>query len=255
MALQQTSILYRQSSYPHYYLCNYLPVAAGHDTLSRSLLQFKLGRQPDLAGWIDCSLEMLDAVPIAADTIIIRALHHDETFAIIDPPASLDLLGQSLATHFRCDYRPALLQKLRPTGECKSLSRQQRQKELDNIYILEPADTPAPGPALSPATATDPTRPFPQPPGTPPFLIIDDILTTGTTARMIFRAIRRRYPHSPLQVFTLALAGYDNTLNYSTPLRGQNYHLEQGASWTVAEEEQDWYSMATLKARIRANSF
>ena len=248
MGLQTKSILYQHSFYPHHYLCNYLPVSAGRDTLSRSLLKFKHGLQPDLDGWIDCSLELLAALPFPEGTIILRALQHDETIVQEEGPASMDFLGQALATCFHCHYQPALLRKSRITQPNKGLSRGQRRTELNDVYTLaDPAITPGPGdqPALTSL------HPLPA----PPFLIIDDILTTGTTARMIIRAIRRHYPRSPLRVFTLAKADYDPTLNYSTPLRGQNYHLHQGIGWQVDEDEADYYSGENLRKWILADIF
>ena len=106
MALQQTYLSCNGELYPHYFLCHYLPKSAGRDTFSHSLLRFKAGRQPDLDGWIDCAREALTTVTSPAnishenailthDTILVRALHHDET-SIPDAPTSLDLLAQQL---------------------------------------------------------------------------------------------------------------------------------------------------------------
>src|ERR1700744_4142430 len=108
MGLQTTSIAYRNSSFRHDYLCHYLPLSAGTDVFSRSLLKFKRRSQPDLDAWIDCSLEVLKDIPPSQDTIILLALHHDETsIPTVAPaaspatrttfPTSLDLLGETLA--------------------------------------------------------------------------------------------------------------------------------------------------------------
>ena len=269
MGLQQTSIPYKNTCYPHYYLCNYLPVSVGKDTLSHSLLKFKRGRQPDLNGWIDCSLELLapahiapDATTIAPDrtvlspgtitpvtvihppdtpiispgSTIIRALHHEETIIREDsPPTSLDKLGSALALQFKGHYLPYLLRKSLPTQEIKGLSKEQREAELRGLYDLHPL-----------------------PPGLPAessFLIIDDILTTGTTMKMIIGAILYAYPRADLHIFTLAKADYDTSFNRSTPLQGQNYQLEPGRNWIVAEEEALFYSPDQLKRRIRTDTF
>src|ERR1700738_2174215 len=135
MALQQTSIHYNKViAYPHYYLCNYLPLSTGRDTLSYSLLKFKRAQQPDLNGWIDCSLEMLGAAGIAPGTTIIRALHHDETAIREDKPVALDLLGKALAERFHGFYRPTLLFKSRRAREIRKLGREEREAELKGIY-------------------------------------------------------------------------------------------------------------------------
>jgi predicted amidophosphoribosyltransferase len=266
MGLQQTSIAYHNSSFRHYYLCHYLPLSAGKDIFSQSLLKFKRRIQPDLDAWIDCSLEVLKEISLSPDTIILRALSHDETS--LSPtrttfPTALDIFGDALAHRFSCPYLPSLLLKSHPTRPCKELSREQRLAELRNIYSVGPASLST----LLPSTVeTNPS---------PPFLLIDDILTTGTTMRMIIRAIRRQFPRSLIRIFTLARSDYDPSLNLSSPLHGQNYHLQDHTGWVVAEEEPDGYlksnnhpkpnessnpkpenySMETLKSWIFANSF
>src|SRR6186713_319184 len=105
MALQQTYLSCNGELYPHYFLCCYLPRSAGRDTFSHSLLKFKLGRQPDLDGWIDCALEALATIDIPAGTILVRALHHDET-NIPDIPVSLDVLASRLGRRLHIRYLP-----------------------------------------------------------------------------------------------------------------------------------------------------
>jgi predicted amidophosphoribosyltransferase len=256
MGLQQTSIAYHNSSFRHYYLCHYLPLSAGKDNFSRSLLKFKRRIQPDLDAWIDCSLEVLKDVSLSPDTIVLRALHHDET--TLPPtrtsfPTALDIFGDALAHRFGCPYLPSLLLKSRPTRPCKELSREQRLTELRDIYSVDPASLSS-LPILPSSVETAPSLPPPL-----SFLLIDDILTTGTTMRMIIRALRRQFPRCPIRIFTLARSDYDPALNLSSPLHGQNYHLEAGAGWVVAEEDPDGYpdllSSKTLKNKILANSF
>jgi predicted amidophosphoribosyltransferase len=253
MAMPTSSILYHNSSFRHDYLCHYLPVAAGADRLSGSLLRFKRRIQPDLDAWTDCSLEVLrdipvppDSIPMSPDTIVLRALGHEETSAGHGFPAALDLLGEKIATRFGCRYLPSLLLKARFTLPCKYLFRRQRLDELRDVYTVAPAPWPKPA-------ATNTLHPVPL--ASPPFLLIDDILTTGTTMRMIIRALRARFPACPIQIFTLARADYNPAFNQSTPPRGQNYHLETGSGWVVAEEDQGFNSIKTLKGQIFANSF
>ena len=246
MAMPTSSIIYHNSSFRHDYLCHYLPVAAGADRLSGSLLRFKRRIQPDLDAWTDCSLEVLrdiplppDSIPLSPDTIILRALGHEETSAGHGFPTALDHLGEKIATRFGCRYLPSLLLKSRVTLPCKHLFRRQRLDELRDVYNI----------------ATEPTTPHPNALTSPPFLLIDDILTTGTTMRMIIRALRARFPACPIQIFTLARADYNPAFNQSSPPQGQNYHLEAGSGWVVAEEDQCFNSIKTLKGQIFANSF
>jgi predicted amidophosphoribosyltransferase len=257
MALLHDNIQIGNASYPHYYLCGYLPASAGRDTLSHSLLRFKLGRQPDLSGWIDCILETLATLPILPHTTIVRALHHDETTVPPDSPASLDKLGAALAARFHSDYRPSLLRKHRPSRPIKEFSKEKRTDELRDLYYIgEPAL-----PSSQPARSTSLASGFPIHPGLPaaPILILDDILTTGATVAALLAALLPYFPHSSFTIFTLARATYEASPNESLPLKGQNYQLEQGMNWTMAEEGAaayyPAYSGRQLMAWIEAGSF
>jgi predicted amidophosphoribosyltransferase len=197
MEPKESFITYLNSTYRHDYLCSYLPLSAGKNALSDSLLKFKRQIRPDLDSWIDYSLEALKHISIPPELIILRALHHDETSTLRGFPTALDILGRTLAGNLGCRYLPCLLFKTRPTISSKDLSRGQRLAELRDVYRVA---------STIPTLPTNPTSPG-QPP--PPFLLIDDILTTGTTMRMIIRALRRQFPVSPIRVFTLAKSEYD----------------------------------------------
>lgn len=213
MGLQETSIIFQNIRYRHYYLCHYLPLTSGIDAVSRSLLKFKRGAQPDLDNWLDRALCFLRESPVSLppDTIIVRALHHKETSPPQDQPTSLDLLGQALSGHFRLSYQPALLHKTRPTNTVQGLTRSQRQAELQDVYFINTnAFIPAPSSA-NPSTPAPsaPTTITPAPSSaalTPPasILLIDDILTTGTTIRMIIQALTTSFPTCSIRIFTLA---------------------------------------------------
>jgi predicted amidophosphoribosyltransferase len=190
MSLQETSITHNDSLYRYYYLCKYLPLSAGVDPLSRSLLKFKRGIQPDLDAWIESTLEVFHNIPLSPDTVIIRALRHDETQVHESPPASLDLLGQALAANFQCQYRPSLLRKSRTTLSNKGLTRNQRETQLNNVYSIAYENLPQAAPPI-------------------PF---------GTTIRTIIYTLHQAFPHSPLQIFTLARVEHDPDLNHSANL-------------------------------------
>lgn len=246
MPLHRKTIQIGNASHPHYYLCHYRPKSTGRDTLSRSLLKFKLGQQPDLSGWIDCSLYALAGAgtPILPHTTIIRALHHEETAVPGDSPASLDRLGRALAALSQSVYQPSLLRKSRTTREIKGFTREQRVIELQDLYYMAEPALPL-LPQQSPArwsrfNTGHPDIPEPSPPDPDPILmdnilIIDDVLTTGTTIRSIIAALRSRYPRSALSIFTLARAAYDTPGN-ATVIKGQTYQLEQGMDWMLAED-------------------
>lgn len=237
MSLQQTYLSCKEEIYPHYYLCHYLPRSAGRDTLSHSLLKFKQGRRPDLEGWIDCTLEIAAAMPIPPGATLVRALHHDET-AIPDTPVALDLLGQQLATQFHHHYHPRLLKKSHPTQPVKAFARPQREEELQGLYSIDPA-----------YAATLPEGPPSH------WLIIDDILTSGTTIRAIIGAIHLSYPGTPLSIFTLTRATTVTPTHSPTSLKGRHYQLDQGMDWVLAEPPLPFYSLLQLKAMIRTDTF
>jgi predicted amidophosphoribosyltransferase len=112
-----------------------------------------------------------------------------------DFPSALDLLGHSLAIHLNCRYLPGLLGKSRTTLPNKHLTRRQRRSQIQDVYHLttSPAETLAKADPITPTT---------------PFLLIDDILTTGTTMRALIRTLRQHYPASPIKTFTLTRADY-----------------------------------------------
>jgi predicted amidophosphoribosyltransferase len=186
MCLLNSFIKAGEDCIPHYYLCHYLPLTAGKDPLSRSLVRFKQRLQPDLDTWIASAVEAIRTLAIVADTVILRSLRHDETRVRPEFPGALDLLGKSLAVAFGCRYLPSLLTKSRSTLPNKFLSRGERRAELRQVYRF----TPIPD-LLPPST---------------PFLLIDDILTTGTTMRALIRAVRLRSASGPIRVFTLTRA-------------------------------------------------
>ncbi len=202
MELLTSKIKCGDTWFAHSYLCPYLPLTAGTDALSLSLIKFKQRIQPDLDAWIDCSLRLLGQQHFSPDTIIIRPLRHDETTARPDFPSALDLLGQSLASHLRCRYLPTLLSKSRPTLPNKHLTRRERSSQLRDVYQL---------------TATLPSAGAPISAPDTPFLLIDDILTTGTTMRALISTIRRDRPNCPIKAFTLTRADYTQL---ATPLSG-----------------------------------
>jgi predicted amidophosphoribosyltransferase len=232
MALQHTFLSYGSSTYPHYYLCNYLPLAAGKDRLSHSLLKFKEGRSPDLETWISCSLDLLSTLSFPPHTLILRALHHIETQPDPSQAPSLDLLGQALASRLGGSYQPTLLQKDSPTREIKTLSRDQRNLELMDCYSFFP--------------------PVQQPPH---ILLLDDVFTTGVTLHTIIGAIRQHYPHPTISLFTLARANYH--LPYpNSPLKTNYDSLQQyPPSMQAGNRQIPSYSAEELQNQIHANSF
>jgi ATP-dependent DNA helicase RecQ len=159
--------------------------------MSISLLRFKQRSQPDLDAWIERAARLLKPLNFAPDTIILRALRHDEISVRPEFTTSLDLLSQSLADHLHCRYQPAHLLKSRITLPGKHLTRRQRDNQLKDLFLIP-----------------DPITSLPP----PPFLLIDDILTTGATMRALFYTLNNHYPASPISAFTLTRAVYPSSL-------------------------------------------
>lgn len=190
MRLLRSYIKEGKNRHRHYFLYPYLPLRSREDSVSRSLLRFKQRLQPDLDHWIGLAVDSLKSIRPAPETVILRPLAHDET--IVNPTFSggLDLLGRALALELACRYLPQLLVKTRPTLPNKSLTRGQRRMELQDVYRVSL-------PAGSIGASLD---------GNTPFLLIDDILTTGTTMRTLIHALTTSFAHCPIRVFTLTRA-------------------------------------------------
>lgn len=266
MGLQQSFLMHKGHRYPHYYLCNYLPVSAGPDRISYSLLKFKQGRQPDLSAWLDCSVEILGGSPpsviapgysqsyphdqpvVPPGAILVRALHHQETTVAEGKLTSLDRLGSALAVHFQCFYHPGLLCKSQNAREMKGLSQNQREQELKGLYYLDAVYYTT---IITPIIMESPH--FIK--ESPHFLVIDDIFTTGTTVKMIIGALTSYFPLSTVCIFTLAKADYDANLNKTTRLSGKHYRMDEGMDWSVAEEDLPYYSYCELMAWIKKGKF
>jgi len=165
---------------PHIYLCYYFPVETGPDALSRSLIRFKYGISPDTGIWIECALAALKRLP--RGTMILRALHHDERDPGIEC-TSLDALGREIA--LVCDgiYCPTLLGKRQVTVPFRDLhSKRLRVDELKGVYYIRGT------------VAAD------------RILLIDDIVTTGTTVAAILKVLNAAWPKAKFLVFSLAKA-------------------------------------------------
>ena len=233
--MYETFLTFNHTSFRYNYLCHYLPIAAGMNTLSRSLMKFKRGAHPDLEAWIDSAREALAEKPPSGDSILLRSLGHRELTAhntsspdpnngftahntsSPDPhseltpqnirPSSLDLLCRTLALDFGCQYFPTLLSKTRETLSNKNLSRPEREAHLLGVYTANIIDAPA------------------------SYLIIDDILTTGATIQAIIAALRRKSSTCPIRVFTLARASNNPLPGPIIPLHGRSFRFDPGSGW------------------------
>lgn len=95
----------------------------------------------------------------------------------------LDQLCHSIAAHHSASYFPKLLTKSKTTRPLHKLNKTERRKELNNIYRIDPS--------IKPYRHKN-------------ILIVDDIVTTGTTMNAIKQAISKICPSAKFYFFTLA---------------------------------------------------
>lgn len=207
--------IYSNLSIPHYYLCNYKPYYLGADKLSKSLLNFKSLSEPDLKAWVNCAVEeFYKTVTLNDPIVIIRALGSNETFAT-ESNSGLDFLGVKLSDRLKGFWRPEILIKQSTTPQ-KRLKLKEREKNLRDAYSVQ-----------IPANELDNTS----------VIILDDILTTGTTLLAIADAITRHSPKSKIFGFTLAKTDHEAVANKNIRLHSDEYNWENEAGWLVAEED------------------
>ncbi len=218
---------------PHYFLCNYIPQSRGSDKLSKSLLGFKQGLYPHKQAWIDCSFTELKIANDFNRFLILRALGSDEQ-NVSGGDKPLDELGQQLAKTVSGNYSPSLLLKTKVVTRMKSLPRAEREHALNGAYKFLLPDHEVTG-----------------------VLILDDILTTGTTLKSIAKAIRDVLPSLPIKLVTLAFTHYNEQPNEGLSLMGNAYLWEKKSGWTVAAEDDEPYhpSIEVLKQQILSDSF
>jgi hypothetical protein len=186
---------------PGYYLGYYVPRRFQlNDPLSESILQVKNGSPTWTSAWATALGEELPQN--LEPNLILRALGSSEEYALADRP--MDFIGVELEKRWsNAIYQPNSLSKTHSTQPLKFLGRQERINEISDSYrFLAPS-------ALAPND-------------TPTILILDDIVTTGSTMSEIVRAIQEVIPDAEVICVSLAMtysgledARHDNALLYS----------------------------------------
>lgn len=225
--LQEQQLFDGDYSCVHRFLCHYRPKSHGSDDLSLSLLRFKKRLQVDWQAWTECAADVL-APRIENSTLILRALHHNEVRV---GESALDALGALIGRKSHGHYKPTSLAKTRGIPSLKHLSQREREDTLRNAYIFTMPDVPVHS-----------------------VLILDDILTTGTTLRAISYAVKS-VVDLPVSLFTLAYTTYEDSLNQRINLQGHAYQWQK-SQWLVAEEDQPAYqSLQHLKQKIQTDQW
>ncbi len=167
------------------------------DDLSRLLLNFKDGNRESSKLWIEYAAKALGPHiprwPGGKKTIIVRALGHSELRA--SGTKSLDLLGKKLVEVYgdNCEYCPNWIYKTHEIPSLKGLSRDARRQALIDVY------------AHVDLNAEDSNLPL-------NYLILDDVITTGSTLFAIHSAIKGKVPNARVHAFGLCRT-YDDFRN------------------------------------------
>lgn len=217
----------------HYYLCAYLTAKVGNDPLSESIINFKNGSPEHVNAWIDCAVKRIKPLRIGGH-LIIRSLHSDETEVETDSTHPLDLLGRAIAAKYRCTYLPSLLSKTRPTRPLHRIAtKSERVQELTGVYQVDRTLTELSGRWI---------------------LLIDDVVTTGVTARAIIRALKAADRSVFIIVFSLARTDYDPAINKHLDLHGDSYIWNSDKAW-VLQEQSPFYLPGLLAAQDKNLDF
>lgn len=172
-----------------WHLVHYLPYTHGRDALSRALVAFKNGVRVD--AWSESMVKNVPSINYNVD-VIVRVLSSSETSASSNTP--IDTVGVNLAKVLQAQYLPNTLLKTRPTKPLHTLgSKNARQDELRGVYFVNPA--------LNLINDGD------------SIMIIDDILTTGTTIEFIAEELKKKYPCSKLYAVGLGHTTYNVDAN------------------------------------------
>ncbi len=173
-----------------WHLVYYISTHKSYDATTEKLLAFKENNKDYLEEWIKWTCNELSKLDIHFDYII-RALSNDELKA--SGKESLDMLGRSLAQKLHSIYIPSLLAKTSATQQLRYINeKSERKKAIENVYYV-----------ATPLVDCNYKN----------ILILDDVVTFGTTIEEIVRAMITTYPTAKYYAFTLAKASDNVTAN------------------------------------------
>lgn len=184
---------------PVYYLCGYLPTAEGADAVSQSILSFKNYYYPAMQLWLQYVLEDFDTVEKDKRDLMFRALAHNEIRATFktEAKAPLAFICQKISRWSKIHYPFEMLKKNAETKPLKFLTKEERWEAVkDNFQVCDGFTK----------------RQFRS------FWFVDDIITTGATARAVWKALLEYYPDIDFRVYALARTVHDPNFNISQPI-------------------------------------
>ena len=166
-----------------YFAAYHRPTSSGlQDSVSHCIQDFRQWIEPQTSRWISLVVPMIcNAGPF---DVIVRALRSGELAAQVNGP--VDRLCEAIAQQSGALYSPELLVKTRTTRTLQGLGgRVAHQKELAGAYEFRGADI------------KKSSR----------ILVVDDIMSTGSTLEAVGSAIKQSLPNSEIVGFVLGKAG------------------------------------------------
>ncbi len=179
---------------------HYFPVSSGlHDDFSKELLRFKENQETSIKKWARFVEKCQLPFNLNKSVFCVRLLGHNEVRYHYGLPKPLDKLGRHLqsisVSGKRFVYLPGLIFKNRKTRPLKFLSRTERENELKGVYQC--------GMINSDKYAKQKSWRW-------SFVIMDDIITSGTSMRAVANAIWETYPNAEINGFALARTTRDD---------------------------------------------
>jgi len=173
-----------------YHLGYYIPKNTGmDDQLSREVLNFKENKASSVRQW----KHLFDSVDLPRKHgFCVRVLGHDEMNVPTGSNLPLDRLGQYLSDKYASlNYFPQMIAKSKQTQALKFLGRNERRQELAGAYrciIFEQQ-----------FLDRFPEKRYHK----FSLIIIDDIITTGSSLIAVSHAIQETYPNAIINCVTL----------------------------------------------------
>jgi predicted amidophosphoribosyltransferase len=159
----------------------YFPSNRGYrDHASGLLLDFKSNSKPYVSAWTDSIIKEIDNLPDI--DIVVRVLGSEELTASGKEP--LDILGKEIAKAKGGKYCTKCLTKKRHHQPLKYMQKHQRQSEIKDLYTF------------SIKKSANAIR----------LLIIDDVMTTGTSLMEICNEIRKKYSKNEIIIHIFSIA-------------------------------------------------
>lgn len=185
---------------PVHYLCGYVPGSVDEDKLSSKLLSFKAGNHTAKTFWFNHFLSKCDNLFMKDKSdLITRALSNNEQKVdlYMDYQQPLGYICNRTARLLKSRYAAGMLHKVKATSALKGLSKYERWEEVKDSYKVSEGFI---------------RRKFKQ------FWFVDDIITTGATARAAWKALLECYPDIDFRVIALARTVHDPTYNTESTL-------------------------------------